>query len=152
MKTRSFFLFLAMLAWTLQPLTAAVTGRSADNSIAGTEKLLSDSSGTDTYITVSTLFTGAVLSGGLTASGSTAFDFSGSTGAFKTSTGLNTFGGSGHAFGAILYPSTDDGAALGDTSHNFSDLFLASGAVINFNNGNLTLTHSSGVLLSLIHI
>jgi hypothetical protein len=34
---------------------AAVTGRSADNSIAGTERLLSDSSGTDTYITVSTL-------------------------------------------------------------------------------------------------
>jgi hypothetical protein len=34
---------------------AAVTGRSADSSIAGTEKLLSDSSGTDTYITVSTL-------------------------------------------------------------------------------------------------
>lgn len=127
-------------------LHAAVTGRSADSSIAGTEKLLSDSSGTDTYILVSTLYSGMALSGGLTASGSTAFDFSGSTGAFKTSTGLNTFGGSGHAFASVLYPSTSDGAALGDSTHHFSDLFLATGGLISFNNGNVLLTHSDGVL------
>ena len=125
---------------------AAVTGRSADSSIAGTEKLLSDSSGTDTFITVSTLRDAMALTGGLTASGSTAFDFSGSTGAFKTSTGLNTFGGSGHAFAAVLYPSTNDGAALGDATHGFSDLFLASGAVIDINNTNWVATHTSGIL------
>lgn len=42
-----------------------------------------------------------------------------------------------------LTPATDDGAALGSVALKFSDLFLANGAVINFNNGDLTLTHSS---------
>lgn len=45
-----------------------------------------------------------------------------------------------------LLPTTDDGAPLGDTTHNFSDLFLATGAVINYANGNTVLTHSSGIL------
>jgi hypothetical protein len=43
-------------------------------------------------------------------------------------------------------PSSNDGAALGTTSLNWSDIFLATGAVINYNNGNLTLTHTSGQL------
>lgn len=43
-------------------------------------------------------------------------------------------------------PLTNDGAALGDTTHNWSDLFLATGALINFNNGNVTVVHSSGIL------
>lgn len=47
-----------------------------------------------------------------------------------------------------LSPSTTDGLALGSTSLMWSDLFLASGAVINFNNGNATLTHSAGLLTS----
>lgn len=47
-----------------------------------------------------------------------------------------------------LSPSTSDGLALGSTSLMWSDLFLASGAVINFNNGNATLTHSAGLLTS----
>lgn len=45
-----------------------------------------------------------------------------------------------------LKPTTDDGAPLGDTTHNFSDLFLATGAVLNFQAGNVVLTHSSGIL------
>ena len=45
-----------------------------------------------------------------------------------------------------LYPSTSDGLALGHSSYQWSDLFLASGAVINFDNGNVTLTHGSGRL------
>jgi hypothetical protein len=45
-----------------------------------------------------------------------------------------------------LKPATNDGAPLGDTTHNFSDLFLATGAVINYNNGNVVVTHSSGIL------
>ena len=48
--------------------------------------------------------------------------------------------------GARMYPNSNDGYALGLASNSFSDLFLASGAVINFNNGNVTLTHSSGSL------
>jgi len=45
-----------------------------------------------------------------------------------------------------LTPGTSDGIALGTTSLMWSDLFLASGAVINLNNGNVTLTHSSNTL------
>ena len=46
----------------------------------------------------------------------------------------------------LLAPVTSDGAALGNTSLMWSDLFLASGSVINFNNGDITLTHSSNKL------
>jgi hypothetical protein len=45
-----------------------------------------------------------------------------------------------------LNPTSDDGAPLGDTTHNWSDLFLASGAVVNYANSNVVLTHTSGVL------
>lgn len=43
-------------------------------------------------------------------------------------------------------PSTNDGASLGSATQSFSDLFLASGAVANWNNGDMTLTHSSNAL------
>lgn len=45
-----------------------------------------------------------------------------------------------------FYPATSDGNALGSTSNMWSDLFLASGGVINFNNGDVTLTHSTDTL------
>lgn len=45
-----------------------------------------------------------------------------------------------------IVPTSNDGAALGSTANQFSDLFVASGAVINFANGNVTITHTSGVL------
>ena len=45
-----------------------------------------------------------------------------------------------------LVPVTSDGAALGTASLMWQDLFLASGAVINFNNGDVTLTHTSNTL------
>ena len=47
---------------------------------------------------------------------------------------------------SVVAPDADDGAALGSTSLKWSDLFLASGGVINFNSGNVTLTHSTGTL------
>lgn len=43
-------------------------------------------------------------------------------------------------------PSSNDGATLGSGTVSWSDLFLASGALINFANGNVVLTHSSGIL------
>lgn len=43
-------------------------------------------------------------------------------------------------------PAVSDGNALGTGSLMWGDLFLADGAVINFNNGNVTLTHSAGIL------
>ena len=45
-----------------------------------------------------------------------------------------------------IHPSSNDGIGLGYGARGFSDLFLASGAVINFDNGNVTLTHSSNAL------
>ena len=43
-------------------------------------------------------------------------------------------------------PYASDGNALGTTALMWGDIFLASGGVINFNNGNVTLTHSAGTL------
>lgn len=48
---------------------------------------------------------------------------------------------------AALSPGVTDSTALGTTALMWSDLFLASGAVINFNNGDVTLTHSTDHLL-----
>jgi hypothetical protein len=46
-----------------------------------------------------------------------------------------------------LYPASDDAGALGIINTNqWSDLFFATGAVINFANSNATITHSSGLL------
>lgn len=45
-----------------------------------------------------------------------------------------------------LSPVASDGNALGTASLMWGDLFLASGGVINFNAGNVTLTHSAGAL------
>ncbi len=52
----------------------------------------------------------------------------------------------GYRFDAAVVPNSSDGAALGATSVMWSDLFLASGAVINFNAGNYTITHTAGLL------
>jgi hypothetical protein len=43
-------------------------------------------------------------------------------------------------------PHTNDLTSLGTTSNQWSDLFLASGGVINFANGNAAITHSTGLL------
>lgn len=51
-------------------------------------------------------------------------------------------------FSRNAVPTASDGSALGTTALMWSDLFLASGGVINWNNGNATLTHSAGLLTS----
>lgn len=45
-----------------------------------------------------------------------------------------------------LVPDANDGAALGTTTLQFSDLFLAEGGVINWDNGDVTLTQSGNTL------
>ena len=45
-----------------------------------------------------------------------------------------------------LSPQTTDGLSLGTSALNFSDLFLDSGAVVNFDSGDVTVTHSSNTL------
>src|SRR3990167_4916281 len=44
--------------------------------------------------------------------------------------------------GAIS-PSANDGAALGSATVSWADLFLASGGIINFANGDVTITHAT---------
>src|SRR3989338_1932208 len=48
--------------------------------------------------------------------------------------------------GASFSPSTSDGNALGTASLMWSDLFLASGSVVNFDNGDVTITHAENSL------
>jgi hypothetical protein len=47
--------------------------------------------------------------------------------------------------GGALTPAANDGMALGGASNRFSDLFLASGGVIDFN-ADATITHSANTL------
>ncbi len=68
------------------------------------------------------------------------------TGAFTTLNASGAIAGAGLTSSANVSPSANDGAALGTTSASWSDLFLASGGVVNWANGNVTLTHSSGLL------
>lgn len=46
----------------------------------------------------------------------------------------------------FFFPVANDGVALGGGGNQWSDLFLAPGGVVNFNNGNYTITHSAGLL------
>lgn len=48
--------------------------------------------------------------------------------------------------GTSLVPTSNDGAPLGDTTHQFSDLFLAEGGVINWDNADATLTQVGDVV------
>lgn len=66
------------------------------------------------------------------------------TGTLATLAGAEAF--SNKTFSTVLTPTSSDGAALGTGTLMWSDLFLASGAVINFNNSNVVLTHTSGIL------
>lgn len=63
----------------------------------------------------------------------------------ETGTGAAVFATS-PGFTTAANPISNDGAALGTTSLGWSDLHLASGAVLNWANGNSTITHSSGLL------
>lgn len=45
-----------------------------------------------------------------------------------------------------LLPDANDGASLGTTALQFSDLFMAEGAVLNWDNGDITLTQVNNVM------
>ena len=49
-------------------------------------------------------------------------------------------------FADAAVPNADDGAALGTSSLGWSDAFFASGAVLNFDGSDVTLTHSANAL------
>lgn len=68
---------------------------------------------------------------------------------FNSSTSLLTatlLAGTTSVTSATIRASSNDSGSLGASGTAFSDLFLASGGVINFAAGNYTLTHSTGVL------
>ena len=88
---------------------------------------------------------------GTAAAPSCVFSGATTTGFFRDTTNVGigfSVAGAQEAFlsAAAFGPSTSDGLALGTTALMWADLFLASGAVVNFNNGNVTLTHAAGVL------
>ena len=51
-----------------------------------------------------------------------------------------------HLSGAALWPETDAGLDLGKSALGFNDLHLGSGGVVNFDGGDVTLTHASNAL------
>ena len=68
--------------------------------------------------------------------------------ALNSATNLVTFTRSGMTltaarWGATMTPAANDGNAIGEPSVAWSDAYFATGAVLGFGNGNLTLTHSS---------
>jgi hypothetical protein len=64
----------------------------------------------------------------------------GGTSVIDTTTGLTV------PTGKVAVPQTNDGAALGTTTLQWSDLFLASGGVVNWANGDVTITHAADTL------
>lgn len=103
----------------------------------------------------STYITGLVVGTTSIASGTTTrilYDNAGTLGEYTlTGTGTVVAMGTSPVFttgisSPQVLATANDSGALGASGTAFSDLFLASGAVINFAAGNVTLTHSSGVL------
>jgi hypothetical protein len=52
---------------------------------------------------------------------------------------------SGYLYDAFVAPSANDGSTLGSTTLGWSDLHLATGALINVANGDAVITHSTGI-------
>ncbi len=99
---------------------------SATDPVATTGSLVSTSGG-------ATVLHGIDLSG---------YTFNG--GAFK-SNGFSV-DGLGNLVGKSYLPNANGGGALGSASYQFAGLYLYTGTAINFNNGDVVLTHSSDKL------
>lgn len=130
---------------------APVLGAATATSINGL--IISTTTGTLTMTNGKTLAVTNTLT--LSGTDSTVMTFPTTSATIARTDAGNTFTGASTASAWVLTsptittkisPTTDDGAPLGDTTHNFADLFLATGGVINYANGNVTITHSSGLL------
>lgn len=144
---------LQMFAAATPTLTTPVLGVATATSI---NKVALTAPATGATITITDGKTLAVTNT-LTLSGtdSTTMTFPSTSATIARTDAANTFTGASTASAWVLTsptittkisPTSDDGAPLGDTTHNFSDLFLATGAVLNYANGNVAITHSSGIL------
>ena len=87
---------------------------------------------------------------GTVAAPSIAFLSDSDTGLYRSSEGVLGFAINGVAemllSASNLTPGANDGNALGSAAVSWADLFLASGAVINFANGDVTITHATDLL------
>jgi hypothetical protein len=79
-------------------ITTAATVAISGAPVAGTNMTITNALSLWVAAGITKLDGSLTLTGGATASGSNAFDLSGSTGAFKTSTGAATYGGSANTF------------------------------------------------------
>lgn len=102
----------------------ALTGTASGNLVSG-GALGTPSSGTVTNLT-----------------GTASININGTVGATTPTTATFTTA----TINTNLVPDANDGAGLGISGTAFSDLFLASGALIDFAAGNAVITHSSGIL------
>ncbi len=137
---------------TSPTLTTPVLGVATATSINGL--IISTTTGTFTLTNAKTFSVTNTLT--LSGTDSTVMTFPTTSATIARTDAANTFTGASTASAWVLTsptittnikPTSNDGAALGVTNTNeFSDLFLASGAVIGFANSNVVLTHSSGIL------
>jgi len=61
-------------------------------------------------------------------------------------------GGTSYTFDALISPATNDAAALGTTSLGWADLHFATGGVINWANGEITITETDSNTLTIAGI
>jgi hypothetical protein len=105
------------------------------------------------FFTAATGDLGPKTNAGLTFNSSTAvLSATGLAGAFNGTIGAttpSTIVGTTITANTGIVPDANDGAYLGTTALGFSDLFLASGGVINWANGEVTLTETDANTLTL---
>jgi hypothetical protein len=111
-------------ALSLNSTLSATSGHNITLTTSGATSITLPTSGTVATLTGSETFTNKTL----------------------TSPTINSAIISSSTVSSFITPTSNDAASLGISTVSFSDLFLASGALINFANGNMVLTHSSGVL------
>lgn len=134
---------------------------STDNAIvrfdSTTGKLIQDSailisdSGDLIPVGVQTLGSAAKPWNGLFIASAATIDFgNGDVTIANTQTNQLSFAGASTAYtfgnGGALRPASNDGSPLGTATISWADLFLATGGVINWANGNVTITHATSAL------
>jgi hypothetical protein len=139
------------------PMTVGGTADVAGNFSVATSKMTVAAATGNTAIAGTLAVTGATTMAGVTASGTVTAAAVVPSGSSVPTNGMylpaaNTLGWGINSAAevqltsAAFSPAASDGNALGTTALPWSDLFLASGGVLNFAAGDVTVTHSTGAL------